>query len=431
MWALLALWVASSSNVSGVSGFSRTGAADTITAIQIHGNLITSDDEVRRLAGVSDGAPLETDTIDAVTARLRATKRFESVQVLKRFASISDPSQILLVIIVDEGAVHIEMTGDPSHPTRVVRNRLPRVLVLPVLGAEDGYGVTYGVRFALPDPAGKRSRLAFPLTWGGARRAAAEFEKSIEDAPIDRVMAGASISRVMNLFYDEADDRVRVWLRGERELIARSLRVGAGGGWQRASFTDLDDRFTHFGADIIVDTRVDPGLPRNAIYGRAAWDHLNFGNDPREGGHAVGSANRTDLDGRGYIGLFGQTVFAVRALRRDSNRPLPPYLQPMLGGMANLRGFEAGTAVGDTLVTGSAELIAPLGPALSIGKIGVSAFADSGTVYAKGERIADQQFKQGYGVGVWLTAAFLRFNVAIAHGKGSSTRVHVGGDITF
>lgn len=444
MWAAAAVLVCSAA-LSGPRGGAESpalpqqtaaSAQDIITAVQIHGNLITTDDEVRRLAGVSDGMPFEPGTIDAVAERLRAAKRFKSVQVLKRFASISDPSQILLVIILDEGAVHIEMTGDPNHPTRVVRNRLPRVLVLPILGAEDGYGGSYGVRLAFPDPAGKRSRLAFPLTWGGVKRAAVEFEKSIEGAPIDRVTAGAAVSRVRNPFFGEADDRVRVWARAERELIVRSLRVGATGGWQHASFMDLDDRFTQIGADIIVDTRVDPGLPRNAIYGRAAWEHLSFDSRPDLTGSSLQAppssrANRTDLDGRGYLGLFRQSILAVRALRRDSDRPLPPYLQPMLGGLGNVRGFKVGTAVGDTLVVGSAELIVPLGPALSIGKIGVSAFADTGTASDKGQRIADQEFKQGYGVGAWVTAAFFRFNVAVAHGKGSSTRVHVGGDITF
>ena len=416
MWALAFVAACAFTNVG------ESPALDTITAIQIHGNLITSDEEMRRLAGVAAGMPFEPDTVEAVAERLRATKRFRNVEVLKRFASISDPSQILLVIIVDEGAVHIEMTGDPSHPARVVRNRGPQFLILPILGAEDGYGATYGARLALPDPAGKRSRLAFPLTWGGVKRVAAEFEKSIEHAPIDRITAGASISRVTNPFYERDDDRMRLWARAERELVVRSLRVGATGGWQRAQFLDLDDRFIHAGADIIVDTRVDPGLPRNAVYGRAAWEHLSF---------AQGGANRTDLDARGYVGLFGQNILAVRALRRDSDRPLPPYLQPMLGGMGNVRGFKAGTAVGDTLVVGSTELIVPLGPALSFGKIGISAFADTGTVYDKGELIANQKFNQGYGVGVWMTAAFLRFNVAVAHGKHASTRVHVGGDITF
>ena len=423
MWALLALAL--------TAQVAQSPTPETITAIQIHGNVLTSDEDVRRLAGISASAAFEPGTIDAVTGRLRAAKRFKDVQVLKRYASIADPSQVLLVIIVDEGAVHIEMTGDPDHPTRVVRNRLPRVLILPILGAEDGYGGSYGVRLALPDPAGKRSRLAFPLTWGGVKRAAVEFEKSIDGKPIDRISAGGWVSRVQNRYYDTPDDRVRVWLRGEREFFGRSLRLGTTGGWQHVSFMDLDDRFVQVGGDIIVDTRVDPGLPRNAIYGRAAWEHLRFGSGSPTDNHTTGGANRSDLDGRGYVGLLGQSIFAVRAYRRDSNRPLPPYTRPMLGGVGSVRGFKVGADVGDTLVTGSAELIVPLGPALSIGKIGVSAFADTGTVYDKGERIADQVFKQGYGVGVWMTAAFFRFNVAVAHGKGSSTRVHVGGDITF
>ena len=129
MWALLAVVLFQPP---------QSPAPETIAGIQIHGNLITPDEEVRRLAGVGIGAPVEAGTIEAVTERLRAAKRFASVQVLKRFASISDLSQILLVIIVDEGAVHIEMTGDPDNPTRVVRNRFPRLLVLPILGAEDG-----------------------------------------------------------------------------------------------------------------------------------------------------------------------------------------------------------------------------------------------------------------------------------------------------
>jgi hypothetical protein len=66
----------------GASGFSRTIAADeVIAAIQIHGNLLTSDDEVRRLAGVSPGAPFDAGTLDAVADRLRRAKRFKSVQV--------------------------------------------------------------------------------------------------------------------------------------------------------------------------------------------------------------------------------------------------------------------------------------------------------------------------------------------------------------
>ena len=121
----------------------------------------------------------------------------------------------------------------------------------------------------------------------------------------------------------------------------------------------------------------------------------------------------------------------MRALREDSDRPLPPYLRPLLGGMANLRGFRAGSAVGDTLVAGSAELRLPLTSPLSIGKLGVSAFVDTGAAYDKGQRLGDQRLERGAGGSVWFAAAFVRLNLAVAHGIGASTRVHFGTSLTF
>jgi outer membrane protein assembly factor BamA len=411
----------------------------TVAGIQVQGNTATPDEEVRRLADVRIGMPVDDGTIEAVAARLRAAKRFERVDVLKRFASIADPSQIMLVIIVDEGPVKIVMTGDPDHPTRVVRKRLPNMLVLPILRREDGYGITYGARLTLPDPRwmGTRSNVTFPLTWGGTKQVAIDLEKRIEGGVIDRVTAGASVSRRINPAFEQPDDRGRLFIRGEHEFT-RVLRLGATTGWQRESFEGVADQFTQVSGDVVFDTRVDPVLARNAVYARASWEHLDFGNGPiagpaQPGGYAgyQGSASRTDLDGRGYLGIFRQMVLAGRVLRQDSDRPLPPYLQPQLGGLSTLRGFRAGDFVGDTLVAMSAEVILPLTSPLKIGKMGVSAFADSGTIYDKGQRFADQTLKQGYGGSVWFAAAFLRLNIAVAHGIGASTRVHVGGNVTF
>ncbi len=197
--------------------------------------------------------------------------------------------------------------------------------------------------------------------------------------------------------------------------------VGATTGVQRVSFAGADDRFGHAGADVVVDTRLDPVLPRNAIYTRAAWEHVALD----------GGFERIDFEARGFVGLFGQNILALRAVRNDASRPLPPYLQPLLGGMANLRGFRAGVDAGDTLVATSAELIVPLTSPLHVGKIGVSAFTDWGTVYDKGERLRDQTMRNGYGGTLWFTAAFVRLNVAVAHGRGSATRVHAGLDVSF
>jgi hypothetical protein len=414
-------------------------APETVAAIQIQGNTATPDEEVRRLADVRVGMPFDETTADAVAGRLKAAKRFDSVEVRKRFASIADPSQITLVIIVDEGPVKIVMTGDPASPTRVVRKRLPNILVLPILGREDGYGITYGARLTLPDPhwMGKRSRVMFPLSWGGTKRAAVDLEKRLDGGVIDRITAGASISRRANLAFDQDDDRARVFVRGEHEF-ARVLRLGASTGWQRASFEGVADHFAQVGGDIVLDTRVDPILARNAVYGRASWEHFNFGNAPlstpsQPGGYAgyQGSASRTTLEGRGYLGIVGQAVLEGRVLREDSDRPLPPYLQPELGGLSTLRGFRTGSFIGDTLVAMSAEVILPLTSPLKLGRFGVSAFVDRGTVYSKGERFGDQTLQEGIGGGVWFAAAFLRLNIAVAHGRGASTRVHVGGNVTF
>src|SRR6185436_19716378 len=117
-----------------------------------------------------------------------------------------------------------------------------------------------------------------------------------------------------------------------------------------------------------------------AVYARAAWDRFNL---------PAGAFARTELDVSGYVGLVGQNVLAVRALRTDSNAPL------------------------DTA------------------KLGVSVFADRGTVYPDGQRLADQKLREGYGGSVWLTAAVIRFSLAVAHGRGAATRVHFSGTLAF
>src|SRR6266852_2281956 len=125
--------------VLAIGGFDTTagaalqGGAEVVTEIRVHGNVATSDDEVKRLAAIEIGAAVTPATVTDVAERLRSAKRFRRVDVLKRFASISDPTQIVLVIVVDEGPVKIEMTGDPVNPTRVVKSRRPNLLFFPIL----------------------------------------------------------------------------------------------------------------------------------------------------------------------------------------------------------------------------------------------------------------------------------------------------------
>ena len=186
------------------------------------------------------------------------------------------------------------------------------------------------------------------------------------------------------------------------------------------SFQSVSDRFTSLGAEVILDTRLDPFLARNAVFLRATRSHLAF--------QHTNAVNRTALEAHGYVGLIGQTILVASAKRDAADGPLPDYLRPLLGGPSSVRGFKTVTASGDSLVAGSLELRVPLTSPLRFGKVGVSAFVDAGTVYDAGERLVDQRMERGVGGSIWFTAAFLRFSVAVAHGVGASTRVHVGGN---
>jgi outer membrane protein assembly factor BamA len=408
--------------VAGVS-FSPPGArpqmaaSEVIADIRVHGNLIVGDDEVIALAGVSVGAPFGPTTLADVAARLRASGRFEHVEVLKRFASIDDPTRIALVLIVNEGPVRV--TSNAGSIDVVRRRGLRNLLFLPILEAEDGYGVTYGARLALVSRTGNR-RLSFPLTWGGRKEAGAELERSLSRGPLTRAIVGAGIEQRTNPAFKADDTRRQVWGRVER--ASGPVRAGGSAGWADVSFAGMDDRFRSVGADITFDTRLDPVLPRNALFGAASWERLFF---------PGARVDRTRVEGRGYLGLAGQTVLAVRALRESAGGALPPYLKPLLGGWSNLRGFAAGSFAGDTIVAESVELRIPLSSPLHIAKIGVSLFADAGTAYDHGERFRDQTMHRSVGAGMWVSATVLHFGVSVAHGRDADTRVNFGGGLSF
>lgn len=402
--------------------------AEHLAAIQVQGNTVTPEGEIRELAALQVGMTLDARTLDAAADRLRQSKRFDHVEVLKRFASIEDPSQVICVIVVDEGPVEVLWDQARVEPDGTVvfapvrKLRGARFMFLPVLDYEDGYGFSYGLRSSIPNPAGAGSLLSFPTTWGGEKRAGVEFEKELKSPVASRLKAGAAITRRRHPFFDENDDRRAVWIRGERD-ISRALRVGVNAGWDRVSFLDERDRLMRAGVDVVFDTRIDPMLPRNAVYARAAWDRLAF--------ERAVDTGRTDLEARAYVGLPAQSIVVLRALRQDSDRALPRYLSPIFGGTASLRGLRAGSAVGDTLVAGSVELRLPLTSPLSVGKLGVSAFVDTGTVYGKGQRLGDREWERGAGGGVWFSAAFLRLNAYVARALGRSTRAHFGTSVLF
>jgi outer membrane protein assembly factor BamA len=397
-------------------------AQETIAEVRVHGNHISTDDEILKIAGITIGAPFTATTIADVRKRLRDSGKFDDVDVLKRFASIEDMSKIVVVVIVNEGPVRIDVPEQPDQPIQVLKRRgFRNLMFLPIFEFEDGYSGTFGVRFALVNIGGERGRLSFPLTMGGTRRAGVEYDRTFTRGPLSRVEVGTNIQRRKNPGFDVFDRRERVWVRAERSFWR--VRTGVTGMWQHVHFAPLEDTLQSLTADIVLDTRLDPLLPRNAVYAAASWERIEF--------ESGGQADRTRVDARGYLGLIGQTVLVARAVREDANRPLPPYLKSLLGGWSSLRGFAAGAFIGDIAVSGSLELRVPLTTPLSVGKIGVSAFIDAGKAYDKGTFFDDVELERGVGGSVWLTAGPLKVSFSVARGLGRGTRVNFGGGLSF
>jgi len=402
-------------------------AAERLVDVLVHGNHTTPDADVIAIAGLTIGAPLAPDAMAAATKRLESADRFEAVEIRKRYRSIEHADEVVLVILIDERPHPMEVPGPPvTKPFRTLRDGL---MFLPLVSYTDGYGLSYGAQFSLADVLGKRSRIGVPLTWGAERRVAVELERKFQHGPVSRLEGGTGIIRREHPFYDVPDRRGEVWARAERALRL-ALRVGGGVRWSDIAFGgestpafDLDDRLLASGVDLTLDTRADPTFPRNAVYARAAWEHLDFEAQP--------ARNRTTLEGRGFVGLFGSSVLALRATHGRADGALPPYEQWLLGGPSSVRGFSTGSEVGDRIVSGSIELRLPFSSPLRVAKTGVAVFLDRGAVWNDGQRLADADWKQGYGAGVFAIATVFQLRLDVAHGQGRGTRVHFSAGLSF
>jgi outer membrane protein assembly factor BamA len=240
------------------------------------------------------------------------------------------------------------------------------------------------------------------------------------------VEGSASINRRVNPHYEISDVRQEVRARAERALTSW-LRVGGGARLTNVDFAGGEERFVTPSADVVLDTRTDPAFPRNAIHAVAGIEQLRFDG---EGNHVA----RWTTDVRGYVGLFGSSVLALRATSVRSSDPVPAYEQSLLGGSATLRGYDFGYRAGDNLAALSAELRVPITSPLSIGKFGVKGFLDAGTVYPAGATLADQQFDRGAGIGAFMSWAVVRMGLDVAWpitGDSHKPQWHFGFGVSF
>jgi outer membrane protein assembly factor BamA len=397
-----------------------TPAPEVIREVRVHGNHTTPDTDILAIAQLVLGGSASPDNIAAAEKRLRESNRFSAVEIRKRFRSITDPSDILVIVLVDEraGVSDTDLTPGPLKRFRVAG------MWLPVLDYADGYGFTYGARVSFVDVLGRRSRVSVPLTWGGERQVALEVDRAFERGPFSRVEGSLSLTRRENPHFEIGDTRKMARVRAERSLTSW-LRAGGGVGVTDVAFGEVDQSHITTGADLIVDTRRDPAFPRNAIHAIVGVDHLAFDVD-----HSV---NRRSADARAYVGLVGSTVLALRVSASQVDAPLPVYEQRILGGTSLLRGYRFGYRIGDNLAALSAELRVPITSPMNLGRFGFKGFVDYGTVYPHGAKLSEQTFDRGIGGGVFLTATVLRMGLDVAWPRGDTKkpRWHFGLGVTF
>jgi hypothetical protein len=243
-----------------------------VESVVVHGNHTTPAEHVLRLAGDIVGQDATDAALAGIAGRLDASGRFDSVEVRRRFLSIDDPTRILVVIVVDERPGVSDLNPMPGPMRRLAASGM----WLPVLDYQEGYGLTYGARISFVDQLGPRSRISAPLTWGGERQAQVEVERSFQRRALARVAGGGGVSRRENPFFDRGDTRHSAWGRVESAPLPW-LRTGAGARVANVSFGGIDDRLTSLDAELIIDTRRDPALPRNAAFVSVGVERLGFG----------------------------------------------------------------------------------------------------------------------------------------------------------
>lgn len=358
----------------GASG--ALAATETVVEIRVHGNYSIPDGEVLALAGVALGDGVDDGVVDAIARRLAASRRFETVEVHKRYRSLSATDRIALVIVVRERP----------------RARLAGWLMFaPILSYEEGYGVSYGMRFSLVDVPGGGGRLSVPVTWGADRRTAIEVERPFANGALGRVRGGASSGRRMHPHFEVDDRRSRVW-GGVEHGLAFGVRAGVEAAWEEVVFGVLADRLTRVIVGLEYDS-LSSEFPRDDVKLRAGVERLSIA-----GRRAA--VFRPRVDAQAFKGVGGQTVLAARVLYEGASAPLPLYEWSLLGGVGTLRGWELGARAGDRLLAASVELRVPLSSPLAAGKTGFRLFYDTAAAWNVGS-VRDELLK-GVGVGVFL-----------------------------
>ena len=381
------------------AGTPQTATSETIVGVRFHGNYSIPDEVLLQAAAIEIGSPLDEEKLELIHDRLESFDGVGSVDIQRRYLSLSRPGEVVLLITVQE---HVTVSE--------------KFMFLPVFTWTDEYGITFGARFATVDIMGLGERLSFPLTWGGERHAAAEIGFDLDRRAITRIDGGFGIMQRENPHYEIADRRVGGWVEGTKRwgMFEVDGKLTA----ESVDFGDASEDQLEVGIGARIDTRQDAILPRDAVYIGGAWDHLKLFDSDR-------SFNRFTVDLRGYKTFIGRTIIASQAYYRRADGRLPDWERPFLGGAQTVRGYNAGEYIGDNIALLSAELRVPLTPPAPVGLVGLNFFFDTGTVYDWGTSLRDARFRNGAGAGMYFFIAFVGLQVDVAYGfEDDAVRFH-------
>ena len=279
---------------------------------------------------------------------------------------------------------------------------------LPILDYADGYGFTYGARMSFVDSLGPRSRISVPLTWGGERKAAVEVDRMFERGPVTRLggigvdlLAARTRSTSLAIparaaaFEPSASSRpgcAREAGCAAHECDVRRHR-GAAPRPRRRSSRSIPGPIRRFRA-----------MPFTSV---AGIEQLRFEGDRR------GDARWTS-DARGYVGLIRSSVLAAPRATVRASDPLPALRAAAAGWDVDAPRLRVWVSrrrqpCGDVRRGPGADHFAAAHR--PVRREGVRRCRHG---VCGGEKLRDQQFDQGIGGGVFVTATVFRAGLDVA-----------------
>ncbi len=215
---------------------------------------------------------------------------------------------------------------------------------------------------------------------------------------------------------------------------ARDLRIGATVGYTLLNVgPGTDSRFVS--ADQVFPPAETPGIDRQADFLRhgafAQYDTRDNPGGPRSGGNYIVQYSRyldrtlgqhdferLDLHFQQYIAFFNKRrVIALRGKSiltfTDEGQKVPFYLQPVLGGSDDLRGFRPFRFYDNNLIVVNAEYRWE-----SFSGLDMALFVDAGKVFSKRSQWNFKDMEGSVGFGLRFNVrnnVFLRLDVGFSH----------------